>query len=204
MKILLIEDHDMFSESIKNSLEKYEEIAEVSILSDIHYLDKHDYIENFDIVLMDINIKKLGFDCDGLSLSKKLIREYKKIKIVILTGFDMIGYEREAKNIGAYGFICKDESTKFLVDKLKKIVENDVKIFDGILENTDDLTNRELEILRLYAGGMTRADVAKRCNIATTTLAYNLNSIYSKLGVRNYQEMVNKALELGYIKPNFF
>lgn len=204
MKILLIEDHEMIRDSLKSSMEKYECIDEVVNLTDLRDLNFKEFIRKFDIILMDINIKKITGNKDGLELSKELIKKNEDIKIVILTGFDLVGYEIEAKKIGTYGFIGKDESTESLVNKLYDIYTKDIKFFSCDEKVTVKLSKKELEIVQHYASGMVRKEVARKCGISISTLAYTLNSIYTKLDVRNYQEMVNKALELGYIKPSFF
>jgi two-component system secretion system response regulator SalR len=203
MNILLIDDHEMFCESLKITLERDESIKKVDILIDIDKAKQKILNKEYDIILMDINIKKITGNKDGLIIAKELLERDSTLKIVMLTGFDMPGYEREAQKIGARGFICKDECTKILIEKLKKVY-NGENIF--IIKNTytDELTEREKEILILYSSGMSRKDVAKECNISVSSLAVTLNRIYEKLDVRNYQEMINKALKFGYIKPSFF
>ena len=117
----------------------------------------------------------------------------------MLTGFDMLGYEIEAQKVRAKAFICKDENTQILVKKLKKVYNGET-IFREETEYIDELTEREKEIITLYSSGMSRKEVANQCNISISSLAVALNRIYEKLDVKNYQEMINKALELGYVK----
>lgn len=203
MKILLIDDHGMFSESLKVTLEKDESIEKVDILDNINKVEYKILNNEYDIILMDINIKKITGNKDGLMIAKELLNKDKTLKIVMLTGFDMPGYEIEAQKIGAKGFICKDEYTEILIKKLKKVY-NGENVFRKETTYMDELTEREKEILILYSSGLSRKEVAKECHISVSSLAVTLNRIYEKLDVRNYQEMVNKALELGYIKPSFF
>lgn len=152
---------------------------------------------------MDINIRKITGNKDGLSIAKELLEKDNTLKIVMLTGFDMPGYEMEARTIGAKGFICKDEYTEVLIEKLKKVCKGET-VFKEEINYIDELTEREKEILFLYSSGLSRKEVADKCNISVSSLAVTLNRIYEKLDVKNYQEMMNKALELGYIKPSFF
>ena len=65
-----------------------------------------------------------------------------------------------------------------------------------------DLTEQELKIIKLYAQGYSRNDIANDLYISLRTLANHLNTIYEKLGVKNYQEMIHKATLLGYVKDN--
>lgn len=203
MNILLIDDHGMFSESLKLTLERDKSIEKVDILEDINEAKYKILNKEYDIILMDINIKRITGNKDGLMVTKELLEKDKALKIVILTGFDMPGYEMEAQKIGARGFICKDEYTEILIEKLKKVY-NGKKVFKKETMYIDELTEREKEILILYSSGLSRKEVAEKCYISVGSLAVTLNRIYEKLDVRNYQEMINKALELGYIKPSFF
>lgn len=203
MNILLIDDHGMFSESLKLTLERDIRIHKVDILLDIGKAEQKILNKEYDIILMDINIKKITGNKDGLTIAKEVLEKDDTLKIVILTGFDMPGYEAEAQKIGAKGFICKDEYTEVLIEKLEK-VHNGETVFKGKNAHIDELTEREKEILVLYSSGFSRKEVANECNMSISSLAVTLNRIYEKLDVKNYQEMINKALEMGYIKPSFF
>lgn len=211
MKILLIDDHEMLSESLKISLEKSEKIERVDILqnidrdikTNIDKLKKKIFSKEYDIIIMDIGIKKITGDKDGLMFAKELLDKDNDLKIIILTGYGKPRYEEEAKEIGAKGFICKNEKIEVLIDKITKVYNKET-VFKKTYNKNDKLTERELEILILYGSGFSRKEVAEKCRIATSTLSVTINKIYDKLGVRNYQEMVNRAIEIGYIKPNFF
>ena len=203
MNILLIDDHGMFGESLKLTLERDARIEKVDILQNIDKAKQKILNKEYNIILMDINIKKITGDKDGLAIAKELLDEDDTLKIVMLTGFDMPGYESEAQKIGAKGFICKDEYTDVLIEKLEKVYNGET-VFTRKDNEIDELTEREKEILILYSSGLSRKEVANECEISVSSLAVTLNRIYEKLDVKNYQEMINKALEIGYIKPSFF
>lgn len=203
MNILLIDDHGMFCESMKLTLEREECIKKVYISMDIEEAKERILNKEYDIVLMDINIRKITGDKDGLTIAKELLEKDHTLKIVMLTGFDMPGYEIEAQKIGTKGFVCKDEYTEVLIEKLKAVYNGEI-IFKQTAKYLDELTEREKEILLLYSSGLSRKEVADKCDISISSLAVALNRIYEKLNVRNYQEMINKSLKLGYIKPDFF
>lgn len=63
----------------------------------------------------------------------------------------------------------------------------------------ESLTKYELKIVRLYSNGMSRKELAKELNTNVRSLAVSLSRIYQKLNVRNYQEMIDKFRELGYV-----
>lgn len=199
MNILLIEDHKILADSLKDSLEKTNEIN-VLVLKELHELEFKIKFEDLDLILMDINLKGLTKEEEqGLEISERLIKKYPDIKIVILTGYNLKYYQDLAKNIGCYGFISKEVDTKTLIKNLEKIAFEGEKIFPKQSNAIEELTINEIKIIQLYASGLTRQEVAKKSFISLRSLAVSLNRIYRKLGVQNYQDMTNKARELGYI-----
>ena len=198
MKILLIEDHKMLASSLKDSMER-EENVEVDILENIDNLYEVINRGKYSIILIDINLTGLIKNTNGLEISEDLIKKFPDLKIVILTGYNLKYYQDIAKDIGCYGFISKEEETKVLINNLRKILEQNKKIFPEEKIEIEKLTDTEIKILQLYSGGMTREKVASECFISVRSLAVNLNKIYKKLNVKNYQEMSKRAMELGYI-----
>ena len=205
MKILLIEDHRLLSESLKNSLLRYSDIQCVETVD--YKTTKSEIISkilrnSFDLLLIDINIKKI-LDIDGLELCRNILKEKSDCKIIILTGYDYYAFEKEAKKSGAAGFLNKDIGTDKLYNIIKEIIKGK-RHFKISEDKLTDLTDKELEIINLYAQGFTRNEVASKLFISLRTLANHLNIIYDKLDVKNYQEMLRKATLLGYIKKNIF
>lgn len=110
-------------------------------------------------------------------------------------------YIGKARDIGTRAFVSKDESTNSLVEIIKRVMDGHT-YFIG-LSDLELLTDREIEIVRLYCSGKNRKEVAAECYMSILSLATFLNRIYSKLGINNYQDLYKKALELGYLKIDF-
>ncbi|EEI82490.1 MULTISPECIES: response regulator transcription factor [Bacillota] len=198
MRILLIEDHKMVATSLKMSLETDESIS-VDIVNDVKNLSINESVLNYDLLLIDINLTGIEGTVNGLDLAEKLIEKYRDIKIVILTAYKLDFYIKRAKKIGCRGFISKEEETNKLIRNIKNIVEKDKIIFPEENRMLEPLTKCELKIVRLYSEGMSRKELAKELNTNVRSLAVSLSRIYQKLGVRNYQEMIDKVRELGYV-----
>lgn len=198
MKILLIEDHKMVATSLKMSLETDESIS-VDIVNNVRDLSINESVLNYDLLLIDINLTGIEGTINGLDLAEKLIEKYEEIKIVILTAYKLEFYIKRAKEIGCRGFISKEEDTKNLIQYIKSIVEKDKIIFPEENYMLESLTKYELKIVRLYSNGMSRKELAKELNTNVRSLAVSLSRIYQKLNVRNYQEMIDKVRELGYV-----
>ena len=198
MKILLIEDHKMVATSLKMSLETDESIS-VDIVNDVKELSINESVFNYDLLLIDINLTGIEGTINGLDLAEKLIEKYEEIKIVILTAYKLDFYIKRAKRIGCKGFISKEEETAKLIEDIKSIALKGKAIFPEENHMLEPLTKSEIHIVKLYSNGLSRKELAKELNTNVRSLAVSLSRIYQKLGVRNYQEMIDKVRELGYV-----
>lgn len=198
MKILLIEDHKMVATSLKMSLETDESIS-VDIVNNVTDLSINESILNYDLLLVDINLTGIDGAINGLDLTEELINIYEDLKIVILTAYKLDFYIKRAKRIGCKGFISKEEETTKLIEDIKSIVLEDKAIFPEENYMIESLTKSEIHIVKLYSNGLSRKELAKELNTNVRSLAVSLSRIYQKLGVRNYQELIDKVRELGYV-----
>lgn len=198
MKILLIEDHKMVATSLKMSLETDESIS-VDIVNNVRDLSINESVLNYDLLLIDINLTGIEGMINGLDVAEKLINKYEDLKIVILTAYKLDFYIKRAKRIGCKGFISKEEDTSKLIEDIKSIALKGKAIFPEDNHMLEPLTKSEIHIVKLYSNGLSRKELAKTLNINVRSLAVSLSRIYQKLGVRNYQEMIDKVRELGYV-----
>ncbi|MFR9276249.1 response regulator [Finegoldia magna] len=198
MKILLIEDHKMVATSLKISLETDESIS-VDIVNNIRDLCINESVLNYDLLLIDINLTGIEGTINGLDVAEELINKYEDLKIVILTAYKLDFYIKRAKRIGCKGFISKEEETSKLIEDIKSIALKGKAIFPEDNHMLEPLTKSEIHIVKLYSNGLSRKELAKELNTNVRSLAVSLSRIYQKLGVRNYQEMIDKVRELGYV-----
>ena len=198
MKILLIEDHKMVATSLKMSLETDESIF-VDIVNNVRDVSINESILNYDLLLVDINLTGIDGTINGLDLAEELINKYEDIKIVILTAYKLDFYIKRAKRIGCKGFISKEEETSKLIEDIKSIALKGKAIFPEENHMLEPLTKSEIHIVKLYSNGLSRKELAIELNTNVRSLAVSLSRIYQKLGVRNYQEMIDKVRELGYV-----
>lgn len=197
MKILLIDDHKLFSQSIKMILELSESIKLVQLVDDFSTMFDINY-DDYDIVLIDINLTSL-YQEDGLSLAQNIIENGCIAKIVILTGYSKKMYEYRAKLMGASAFLDKSIDPDDLIQKLVKIYNGESIFSDEVI--IDLLTPREVEILALIKNGLTIDDICKQTFVSKRTVSNHLSNIFSKLGVTNKQEAVHVAEQIGYFPP---
>lgn len=199
MKVLLVDDHTLFSKSLAIALADFQEIEKFSSTKDIEHLDDVIKREQPDIILVDINLGRLTED-DGLLLTKRLLEHFPEQKIAILSGYDLPAYRKEAKKIGAKGFINKEIEPEELLCVLREI-QTGSSHFPQENIFIEDLTDSEKRILQLLAEGLKRKEIAARLFLSERTISNHLQHIFEKLQVTSAVEAVTKAIQLGYLPP---
>lgn len=197
MKILLIDDHKLFSQSIKLILELSEDIERVDLMDDFSSVLDFPYDE-YDIILIDINLTSL-YQEDGLSLAQTIIKNGCSAKIVILTGYSKKMYEYRAKIMGSWGFLDKSIAPVELLQNLIEIYQGRKIFSDEVV--VDVLTSREIEILELVRNGLSIDNICEKVYVSKRTVSNHLANIFSKLGVSSRQEAIHVAEQLGYFSP---
>ena len=197
MKILLIDDHKLFSRSIKLILELSEDIERVDLIDDFSSVLDFPY-DDYDIILIDINLTSL-YQEDGLSLAQTIIKNGCSAKIVILTGYSKKMYEYRAKIMGSWGFLDKSIAPRELLQNLIEIYQGRKIFSDEVV--VDVLTSREIEILELVRKGLSIDDICEKVYVSKRTVSNHLANIFSKLGVSSRQEAIHIAEQLGYFSP---
>lgn len=199
MRILLVDDHTLFAKSLAIALSDFYEIEEFSSTKNIARLETITAEELPDILLIDINLGQLT-DQDGLSLTRHILERFPKQKVVILSGYNLPVYRKEAKRFGAKGFVSKDVEPAELL-RILLTIQNGGTHFppeDMIIE---DLTESEKRVLGLVAAGVKRKDIAAQLFISERTVSNHLQNIFEKLQVTSAVEAVTKAIQLGYLAP---
>lgn len=199
MKVLLVDDHTLFSKSLAIALADFQEIEKFSSTKDIKHLDTVIEKEHPDIILVDINLGRLT-DEDGLLLTKQLLEHFPEQKIVILSGYDLPAYRKEAKKIGAKGFVNKEVEPEELLRILREI-QAGVAHFPQENVIIEDLTDSEKQVLQLLADGVKRKEIAAQLFLSERTVSNHLQHIFEKLQVTSAVEAITRAIQLGYIPP---
>lgn len=195
MKIILLDDHKLFGQSLKMLLEEQEEIS-CTYVSKVQEFLKMKEKEVYDIFLIDINLKD---DRTGLDLIKDLLAENPKQNIIVLTSYDLDNYKDMAFDLGVKDFINKSVEIEEMLVRLKNVYQGKSPSRKTLILET--LTQREIEVLKELVKGADKKKIAQKLFISERTLYNHLANIYDKLGASNAIEAYNKAMELGYIGP---
>ena len=170
---------------------------------------------NPDVVLMDVRMPNM----DGIEATQLISSDASlKTKVLILTTFDLDEYVYAAMRAGASGFLLKDTPAKELVQAVRVIAEGDALLAPSITKrlieefasrpepgSSDvslpaDLTDRELEALRLLARGMSNREIAAEMFVGEATAKIHVSRLLTKLGVRDRVQAVVLAYESGLVE----
>ncbi|WP_433306225.1 response regulator [Actinoplanes sp. CA-030573] len=165
-----------------------------------------------DVILMDIRMPGL----DGLAATEEILRHPDPPTVVVLTTFDQNEYVYRALHAGAAGFLLKDAPSSRLIAAVRAAATGDSLIEPSITRRLVErfavpadpvahppelaaLTERELDVLRLLARGLSNAEVAAELVVAETTVKTHVARILTKLGVRDRVQAVVVAYETGFV-----
>jgi DNA-binding NarL/FixJ family response regulator len=211
IRVVLVEDQMLVRRGIRSLLELAGDIA---IVADAATADEGEAVirrEKPDVVLLDIRMPGK----DGIALLHELRRLDALPPTILLTTFDDDAALLEGVKAGARGYLLKDVSLEALTAAIRSVAAGDTFIKPAITERIvrglerlrgepstpaptfEALTRRELEILRLMAGGYSNREIAEALGTAEGTVKNHASSILGKLGVRDRTRAVLKALEAG-------
>jgi DNA-binding NarL/FixJ family response regulator len=170
-----------------------------------------------DVVLMDVRMPEV----DGIEATRRLLSaDGADVRIVMLTTFDMDEYVYEALRAGASGFLLKDVPPEQLVAGIRVVASGDALLAPSVTRRVieefvrrppdsvrkappeaDELTERELEVLKLIARGLSNAEIAKELFVSDATVKTHVGRILMKLSLRDRVQAVVFAYESGIIQP---
>jgi DNA-binding NarL/FixJ family response regulator len=168
-----------------------------------------------DVALMDIRMPGM----DGLEATRRVMAAPSPPRVLILTTFDLDEYVFDALTAGASGFLLKDVAPEQLLAGIRIIAQGDSLLSPSVTRRLiesfvrdgrqtrepppvlDELTPRELEILRLVARGLSNSEIAEQLVVSSTTIKTHVARVLMKLALRDRIQAVVFAYENGVIRP---
>lgn len=214
IKLLIVDDQELFREglmtllSIKNDFEVVSQSSsgEEAILAATKFLPE--------VILMDLRMPGIG----GVEATKRILQQHPGMKIIVLTTFDEDDLVFNALHAGAVGYLLKDVSPEKLFEAIRTAYKGEYYLLPSITSKVmaeftrlprtpkiepgnqyENLSRRELEILKMVAIGMSNKEIAMSLVIAEGTVKNHLTSIFNKLDARDRMHAVLIAKESGVI-----
>jgi two-component system NarL family response regulator len=219
MKLMLVDDHPLFLEGLQYLLDTYGVSVAGVAKNGKEALFKARIIRP-DIILMDIKMP----ECGGLNALRFIKAEMPEIKIVMLTTSDEDEDLLQAIKYGASGYLLKNINAKELIDvlndiekgyaalpsdfaakllsefKLKNEREGKAPELDTKDTKAEVLTERQLEVLKMIARGMTYKDVGEALGLSERTIKYHMGRIVEMLHLENRAQVIAHAARMGLVE----
>jgi two-component system response regulator NreC len=213
-KILIADDHALVREGIAAFLKLCDDVQVVAEASDgVEALEKTARFRP-DIIIMDINMPKLG----GLETTVEIKKMYPDIKVLVLTQYEDREYVSRFLKAGVSGYLLKKAVGSDLITALKAIVRGEIYLYSSIASEVvagylqgdrreactenpyDKLSDREKQVLKLVAEGHTHKEVADMLAISAKTVIAHQTNISEKLGIHTRAGLIKFAIQKGIIK----
>lgn len=219
MKLMLVDDHPLFLEGLQYLLETYG-IEVAGVAHNGREALKKARLLNPDIILMDIKMP----ECSGMDALKLIKAEMPDIKIVMLTTSEEDEDLFDAVKLGASGYLIKNTNAKALVDMLCDLEKGETPLSPGLAarlleefsrsranehkssqhlveDNIEgSLTDRQLEVLKMVAKGITYKEAGEALGLAERTVKYHMERIIERLHYENRAQVIAYAARMGLVE----
>jgi DNA-binding NarL/FixJ family response regulator len=163
------------------------------------------------VIVMDISMPRVN----GLEATRRITAECPGCRVLVLTAHEEDRYIVQLLEAGAVGYLPKTVGLDELLEAIRAVARGESVLPPSVAaavvrhlagkevpeEPMRPLTDRELEVLRLAAQGLTNYDIAQRLYISVRTVEAHLTHVYNKLGVSSRTEAVVRAIQRGWVQP---
>jgi len=163
-----------------------------------------------DVILMDLKMPNL----DGIEATRQILAKYPSVKVLLLTTFEADNHVIQALKAGASGYILKDSRPDSIVSSLLAVMAGERVMASAVANRVlemltgtttpkefyDGLTGREIEILKLLAGGMANKQIAYKLKISEKTVRNHVSNMYEKLNIYDRSQAVLYAVRKGLVE----
>lgn len=205
-KVLVVDDHPIVREGLAQMIDREPDLAVCGYAGDMQRAVQLITSLKPDILIVDISLD----GPDGLDLLKHIRSHDPGLPVLILSMHDESIYAERALRAGANGYIMKQEATDNVLDALRRILNREVYVSSRIANkmlqqfvggsanekshpSVDDLSDRELEVLRLIGAGHGTRQIAEELHLSVKTVETYQAHLKEKLALRNSRELVQYA-----------
>ena len=212
IRILLADDHVLLREGTRELLEREEDLRVVAEAGDGEEAVRLTASQRPDVAIVDIAMPKLN----GIEVTKQIKALCPATAVLILTAYDDDQYVFALLEAGAAGYLLKNVRRRDLIEAVRAVNAGESvlhpviarKVIDRFAHPSgkpteesalDQLSERELEVLKLAAKGMSNKDIAQHLTLSVRTVQAHLSAVFSKMQVGSRTEAVVQALQRGWL-----
>lgn len=212
-RVMIVDDHALVREGIIAFLRPIDDIEVIAEASNgLEAIEKAAKFKP-DIVLMDIALPELG----GIEATVEIKKKNPDIKILVLSQYDDRGYVSRLLKAGVSGYLLKHAVGTDLISAIRAVSKGEFYLYSSIASKVvdeylgksseaemedpyDKLTDREKQVLKLIAEGLSHKEIASRLNISVKTVIAHQTNISEKLDIRSRAGLIKFAIYKGIIK----
>ncbi len=205
LKIMIVDDHKILRDGLRNMIEKYPNFKVVGEATDGREALKLSQSLKPDVVIMDVAMEGLN----GVEATQQIVQQSPEIKIIGLSMHSNKRFILGMFKAGAYGYLLKDSDSSELIEAIKKVAQNKKyisqrisgAIVDELISPTrkeeTELSQREKEILQLIAEGKSSKEIAEILFLSSKTVDSHRKNIMDKLELYNIPDLTKYAIKTG-------
>jgi DNA-binding NarL/FixJ family response regulator len=209
MRVLVADDHALFRDGIVSLLQAAGHAVVGQVGNGLAAVESARRLRP-DVILMDIKMP----DMTGIEALRHVRAELPEIRVVILTASDTDADLIEAVRAGASGYLLKNLNSDAFLEMLSGLERGEAamtrqttaRVLAGFASSGEqddeipvELSDREVELLRLIAEGFSNKAIARQLSLSENTIKYHIKNILQKLGVQNRTEAISRAIQKGII-----
>lgn len=205
INVMLVDDHAVLRDGLKNIFAQEEDIHFIEeaesgelMAKKLKKMDEHP-----DVIVMDINLPGM----DGVDATAYVKRNFKEIKVLVLTMYNHDEYLMKALSKGADGYLLKDSPSEELINAIRSVARGESILHPSLTKKLFNyhhkqsarkdmgLTRREKDVLSCLVQGLSNKEIAERLFISDKTVKIHVSKIYKKLNVKSRSQAVINAVQ---------
>jgi len=202
IQVMIVDDHAVVRSGLATFLKVCPDMLLVAEASDGLEALQLVGLHNPQVVLMDLMMPGM----DGISATREIHKKYPAVKVIALTSFSEQGMIQGALQAGAVGYLQKNATAAELANAIRSahagrmvLSPEAIQVLAESVTQThipgNELTERELDVLRCLVDGMNNHEIAEKLFISLGTVKFHISNIFQKLGVNSRVEVVKIAIE---------
>ena len=210
IKVIIVDDHELVRDGLELGLMGHNRIEVIATAGDYRGLEKEMSEKIPDVILLDIDLPQKS----GIEITKSIKSNSSAPKIIMITGNDQINYLEMALRAGANGFISKSSRKEIIVEAIRQVMSSTIYIDHNLSQDVyqslknklelyqddQELSEREIEILKGFANGLTYQQISDELHISKKTVESHKALIYKKLNTKNNADLIKYAIKKGFVK----